>query len=432
MSFEHGTEAGHPDTELNPYEAMLARFNQAADILKIDARERAILQVPEKIVVVSLPVVMDDGSTQVFDGYRVIHSTVRGPSKGGIRYANMVNLDEVKALAAWMTWKCAVVDLPYGGAKGGIKCNPRTMSVGELERLTRAYTNAMAEVFGVDLDIPAPDMGTSGREMAWIVDEYKKMHNNQYYPGVITGKPIGMGGSQGRVQATGRGVMVTTLLALKKMGVAPEDCTVAIHGFGNVGSWAALLLSQKRLKVVAISDHTGCFYDPTGILIHDAIKYRDKNNGTLEGFQNSVKGTQKITPEEFFRLPVDVLIPAALENVITAENADSIQARLIVEGANGPTVSEADAILNDKNVMVIPDILANAGGVTVSYLEWVQNRLGNYYTEDEVNAKNDQKMTAAFEDVYQTSIIHKVPMRIAAYILSLQRVVETLRYAGKY
>ncbi len=414
---------------INPYESMLARFYSAADILNLGQRERDILSQPSKIVWVNLPVEMDNGTTKVFPAYRVIHSTVLGPSKGGIRYDMAVDLDEVKALAAWMTWKCAVVNLPYGGGKGGIQCNPKEMSVGELERLTRKYTRAMVDVFGVDLDIPAPDVNTSGREMAWIVSEFSQLNGGKFYPGVVTGKPIELGGSKGRVEATGRGVMVNTLAALKKIGKKPQDCTAAVQGFGNVGSIGAKLLSQQGIKVVAISDISGAYYNPKGFLISDAIKYRDSNGRDgLKGFD----GGEKITNEQLLALEVDILVPAALENVITAKNANDIKAKLIVEGANGPVAAEADPIIDSKGIIAIPDILANAGGVTVSYLEWVQNRRGHYYTEEEINARHDAIINAAFEEVFTTSQLHKVSMRTAAYIVGVGRVAKGLQMLGKY
>lgn len=412
----------------NPYESMLARLNKAADILQLGARERSILSVPEKIVNVNLPILMDDGSTRIFEGFRVIHSTVLGPSKGGIRYSMDVNQDEVKALSAWMAWKCAVVSVPYGGGKGGIKCNPREMSELELERLTRAYASSMAQVFGLDLDIPAPDMGTGGREMAWIVDEYQKMNNNQYIPGVITGKPLELGGSKGRVAATGRGVVTTTMEALSHHNIKPSDCTAAVQGFGNVGSWASKLYVEKGVKVVAISDVTGAYHNSKGIDINAAIEHCKNNKGQLEGF----KGADKITNEELLALKVDILSPSAMENVITAANANSIQAKFIAEGANGPVTADSDDILNNKGIFVIPDVLANAGGVTVSYFEWVQNRRGHYYSEEEINSMAATILVNAFKDVYETSKQFKVPMRTAAYVVAVRRVAAGIKLRGHY
>ncbi|HTB30517.1 MAG TPA: Glu/Leu/Phe/Val dehydrogenase, partial [Bacteroidia bacterium] len=362
--------AAHPHKHkpLSMYEAVLARFNQAAEIYKLPSDIAEILRSPEKQVKVSLPVMMDSGKVKVFEGYRIVHSTYLGPSKGGIRYALDVNDDEVKALAAWMTYKCAVAGLPLGGAKGGVTCDPRSMSAGELERLTREYTLSMCEVFGPDRDIPAPDMGTGKREMAWIVDEFSKIHRN-YQPGVVTGKPITLGGSRGREAATGRGVMIHTLEAMKKMGIDRKKSTAAVQGFGNVGSFAATLLRSKNINVVAISDYTGAYYNEKGIDLDKALQHQKKHGNTLEDFP----GGELITNEELLTLDVDVLVPAALQNQISAEIAQNVKAKLIVEGANGPTEVEADQILHDKGIIVVPDILANSGGVTVSYFEWVQN-----------------------------------------------------------
>jgi glutamate dehydrogenase (NAD(P)+) len=379
-------------------------------------------------VIVSLPITMDSGKIQVFEGIRVIHSNILGPAKGGIRFAPDVHLDEVRALAAWMTWKCAVVDIPYGGAKGGVRCNPREMSKGEIERLVRAYTMAMIDVFGPDKDIPAPDMGTGPREMAWLMDEYSKAHG-MTIPAVVTGKPLVLGGSLGRTEATGRGVMVSALTAMQKLKINPFQATCAVQGFGNVGSWAARLLEERGLKIVAISDHTGAFYSEKGINIVEAIAYRDSNNGTLEGFAG---GEKLENAADLLTLQVDVLVPAAVEDVITTANADQIKAKLIVEGANGPTSAKADAILNEKGIMAVPDILANAGGVTVSYFEWVQNRLGYKWTADRVNRRSDRIMKDAFDNVYQASVKYNVPMRIAAYIVAIDKVAQTYTYRGGY
>jgi len=379
-------------------------------------------------VIVSLPITMDSGKIQVFEGIRVIHSNILGPAKGGIRFAPDVHLDEVRALAAWMTWKCAVVDIPYGGAKGGVRCNPREMSKGEIERLVRAYTMAMIDVFGPDKDIPAPDMGTGPREMAWLMDEYSKAHG-MTIPAVVTGKPLVLGGSLGRTEATGRGVMVSALTAMQKLKINPFQATCAVQGFGNVGSWAARLLEERGLKIVAISDHTGAFYSEKGINIVEAIAYRDSNNGTLEGFAG---GEKLENAADLLTLQVDVLVPAAVEDVITIANADQIKAKLIVEGANGPTSAKADAILNEKGIMAVPDILANAGGVTVSYFEWVQNRLGYKWTADRVNRRSDRIMKDAFDNVYQASVKYNVPMRIAAYIVAIDKVAQTYTYRGGF
>lgn len=412
----------------NPLESMMERFNIAAEKLGLSDEVYNVLKNPAKQVIVSLPITMDSGKIQVFEGIRVIHSNILGPAKGGIRFAPDVHLDEVRALAAWMTWKCAVVDIPYGGAKGGVRCNPREMSKGEIERLVRAYTMAMIDVFGPDKDIPAPDMGTGPREMAWLMDEYSKAHG-MTIPAVVTGKPLVLGGSLGRTEATGRGVMVSTLAAMQKLKINPFQATCAVQGFGNVGSWAARLLEERGLKVVAISDHTGAFYNEKGINVVEAIAYRDGNNGTLEGFAG---GDKMENAGDLLTLKIDVLVPAAVEDVITTANADQIKAKLIVEGANGPTSAKADAILNEKGIMAVPDILANAGGVTVSYFEWVQNRLGYKWTADRVNRRSDRIMKDAFDNVYQASIKYNVPMRIAAYIVAIDKVAQTYTYRGGF
>ena len=411
----------------NPFESMMSRFHIAAQHLGLDDQIYNVLKSPVKQVIVSLPVTMDDGSIQVFEGYRVIHSNILGPSKGGVRFDMDVSLDEVKALAAWMTWKCAVVDIPYGGAKGGITCNPRNMSPGEVERLTRAYTQAMYEIFGPDKDIPAPDMGTGPKEMAWMMDQYSRSQG-MTVNAVVTGKPLVLGGSLGRTEATGRGVMISALAAMEKLKINPYKATCAIQGFGNVGSWAALLLEERGAMVVAVSDISGAYYNSEGINIKDAINYREANGGSLEGF----KGAEKIDPAELLLLEVDVLVPAAVEDVITEINADKINARLIVEGANGPTSAQADAIINAKGIMAVPDILANAGGVTVSYFEWVQNRLGYKWTGERVNRRSDRIMKEAFNRVHEASIQYNVPLRIAAYIVAIDKVAKTYKFRGGF
>jgi glutamate dehydrogenase/leucine dehydrogenase len=411
----------------NPFEAMMSRFRTASQILGLEDEVYNVLKVPARQVIVSLPVTMDDGSIKVFEGYRVIHSTILGPSKGGIRFDPHVNLDEVKALAAWMTWKCAVVDIPYGGAKGGVTCNPHEMSAGEIERLMRAYTMSMIDIFGADKDIPAPDMGTGPREMAWLMDEYSRMRG-MTVNAVVTGKPIVLGGSLGRTEATGRGVMVSTLAAMEKLKINPYKATCAVQGFGNVGSWAARLLADRGLKIQAISDLNCAFFNENGIDIEKAVAYRDKNKGSLEGFTEA----QKINGNEILTLPVDVLVPAATEDVITGTNASHIQAKLIVEGANGPTSSKADSIIYEKGISVVPDILANAGGVTVSYFEWVQNRLGYKWTAERVNRRSDRIMKDAFENVFKTSQDYNVSLRIAAYMVAIDKVAKTYKFRGGF
>lgn len=411
----------------NPFESMMSRFQTAAKTLGLDEQVYNVLKAPVKQVIVSLPVTMDNGQIRVFEGYRVIHSNILGPAKGGIRFDPHVNLDEVKALAAWMTWKCAVVDIPYGGAKGGVTCNPREMSAGEIERLVRAYTSAMIDVFGPDKDIPAPDMGTGPREMAWLMDEYSRTRG-MTVNAVVTGKPLVLGGSLGRTEATGRGVMVSALAAMEKLKINPYNATCAVQGFGNVGSWAAVLLAERGLKVQAVSDISGAYFNKEGIDIEAAITYRDKTNGSLEGYT----GAEKIKGDELLTLPVDVLVPAAKEDVITQSNAKKIQAKLIVEGANGPTSAKADSIIYDKGISVVPDILANAGGVTVSYFEWVQNRLGYKWEAERVNRRSDRIMKDAFGNVYNTAMEYKVSMRIAAYMVAIDKVAKTYKFRGGF
>jgi len=411
----------------NPFESMMSRFDIAAQKLGLDKETYEVLKSPTKQVIVTLPITMDDGSKKVFEGYRVIHSNTLGPSKGGVRYAPDVHLDEVKALAAWMTWKCAVVDIPYGGAKGGIKCKPWTMSTGELERLTRAYTVSMYEIFGPDTDIPAPDMGTGPREMAWLMDEFSKA-NGKTVSAVVTGKPLVLGGSLGRVEATGRGVMVSALVAMEKLKINPSHATCAVQGFGNVGSNAASLLEERGVKIKAISDHTGAYINENGINIREAIAFKDKNNNTLEGF----KAGELITNEELLELDVDLLVPAAKEDVVTMVNANNIKAKLIVEGANGPMSAKADPLIYENGVTVVPDILANAGGVTVSYFEWVQNRLGYKWTRERVNRRSDRIMKEAFERVFKVSQKYNVSLRIAAYMVAISKVADTYKLRGGY
>ena len=411
----------------NPLESMMSRFNIAADILGLDEATYNVLKAPDKQVIVNIPVTMDDGQIHVFEGYRVIHNTILGPSKGGIRYDKNVHLDEVKALAAWMTWKCAVVDIPYGGAKGGIICDPTTMSAGEIERLTRRYTLALKDIFGPDRDIPAPDMGTGPREMAWLMDEFSKT-NGMTSPAVVTGKPLVMGGSLGRTEATGRGVMVSTLAALKKLNLKPTEVSAAVQGFGNVGSWAAVLLHQQGVKIKGVSDISGAYWNADGINIDEAIAYKNAHNGRLEGFT----GATPMNPDDLLTSDVDVLVPAAVEDVITEHNAHDIKAKLIVEGANGPTSASADPIINEKGIMVVPDILANSGGVTVSYFEWVQNKQGFKWSLDMVTERADRIMSDAFEKVYQTSQKYKIPMRIAAYVVAIDKVAQTYKFRGGF
>ena len=407
----------------DPLESMMKRFHVAAEHLQLDEEIYDVLKSPAKKIIVSLPISMDNGKIKVFEGYRVIHSNILGPSKGGIRFDPGVNLNEVTALAAWMTWKCAVVDIPYGGAKGGVCCDPKNMSLSEAERLTRAYTQAMHDVFGPDKDIPAPDVGTGPDHMAWLMDEYSRSRGLTVNA-VVTGKPIILGGSLGRIESTGRGVMISTLSVLTKFKVNPYGATVAVQGFGNVGSWASYLLKERGCKIIAISDISGGYYNKKGIDIRKAIEHRNENKGSLKNF----KGGEKISNEELLALKVDVLIPAAMEDSITKENANKIKARYIVEGANGPTSFDADDILKQNDIVAVPDILANAGGVIVSYFEWVQNRLGFKWTKSRVNRRCDSIIKQGFNNVYSISKKYKVPLRIAAYISAIDKVSRTYKY----
>jgi len=407
----------------DPLASMMKRFHVAAEHLQLDEEIYNVLKSPAKKIIVSLPISMDDGTIRVFEGYRVIHSNILGPSKGGLRFDPGVNLNEVTALAAWMTWKCAVVDIPYGGAKGGVCCDPKKMSFSEMERLTRAYTQAMHDVFGPDKDIPAPDVGTGPEHMAWLMDEYSRARG-MTINSVVTGKPTILGGSLGRIESTGRGVMISTLSLLTKFKVNPFGATVAVQGFGNVGSWAAYLLKERGCKIIAISDISGGYYNKKGINIGKAITHRNENNGSLANF----KGGDKISNKELISLKVDVLIPAAMEDSITEKNAPDISAKFIVEGANGPTAYKADDILLKNKIIAVPDILANAGGVIVSYFEWVQNRLGFKWTKSRVNRRCDAIIKQGFNNVYSISKKYNVSLRIAAYISAIDKVSRTYKY----
>ena len=419
-----------PGPKLNtdsPFESMMQRFRFAADILDLDEGMFQYLSSPVKQVTVSIPIIMDDGRIEVFEGYRVIHANVLGPSKGGIRYAPDVTLEEVKALASWMTWKCAVVNVPFGGAKGGVRCDPKKLSNTELERLTRRYTANMLGIFGPDRDIPAPDMNTNEQIMAWIMDTYS-MNSQRTETAVVTGKPIILGGSQGRKEATGRGVVTVTLAGLNKLGLMSNNVTVAVQGFGNVGSVSAKLMHEQGATIIAISDISGGYFNKNGIDIPEAIKYSKENHNTLEGFP----GAEKIANHELLELECDVLIPAAKEDQINRKNAGNIQAKIISEGANGPVTASADAILEEKGIMVIPDILANAGGVTVSYFEWVQDRQGYFWTEERVNRRLNRMMRDAFDNVYGVSEEFKITLRQAAYVYAIDKVAKTLKMRGIY
>ncbi len=404
----------------------MSRFDRAAELLDLEPGLYKVLRHAEKQITVSCPVMMDSGEVEVFTGHRVLYNTSRGPAKGGIRFDMAVTLEEVKALAAWMTWKCAVVNLPFGGAKGGVLCDPSKLSVGELERLTRRYTAAIVNTLGPDSDVPAPDVNTNERVMAWVMDTYS-MRMGHTVTAVVTGKPVEMGGSLGRREATGRGCMIVIKETLKHLGMPMKGATIAVQGFGNVGSVAAELLAREGCKIVAISDKTGGCHNPSGIDVAAALAHVRKTKH-LEGFA----GATAITNDELLTLDVDVLLPAALENVITSKNAAKIRAKIICEGANGPTTAGADNILDEKGVFVIPDILANAGGVTVSYFEWVQDRGGYFWTEDVVNQRLTDIMTRSFADVLQLSQQHKVNMRTASYMLSISRVATVHRLRGIY
>ena len=412
--------------EEDPFEAMMSRFDRAAELLDLEPGIYKILRNPEKQLIVSVPVQLDSGDVEVYTGFRVLYNTSRGPAKGGIRFDMRVTLEEVKALAAWMTWKCAVVNLPFGGAKGGVICDPLKMSIGELERVTRRYTKGIISLLGPDTDVPAPDVNTNERIMAWVMDTYS-MHVGRTENSVVTGKPVEMGGSLGRREATGRGCMLVTREAMQHLGIPMKNATVAVQGFGNVGSIAAQLLVEQGCRVVAISDRTGAFHNANGIDINAAILHSMRVR-SLEGFT----GGDAIDPEDMLTLDVDVLLPAALENVITRKNAANIRAKIICEGANGPTTAIADAILDDKGIFVVPDILANAGGVTVSYFEWVQDRMGFFWSEAEVNERLTGILTRSFKEVLNLSLAHGVNMRTAAYMLSINRVATVHRLRGIY
>ncbi len=414
------------DLETNPWVSAEARFDNAAEKLGLDDGVRKVLRTPTREVTVNIPVQLDDGRLEVFTGYRVQHSLVRGPGKGGIRYAPDVTLDEVRALASWMTWKCAVVNIPFGGAKGGVICDPSMMSDGELERITRRYTAQILDVIGPDLDVPAPDVNTNDRVMAWIMDTYA-MHKRQATTAVVTGKPMELGGSRGRKEATGRGCMMVTLRALKQMDLAPQDTRVVIQGFGNVGGMAAKLMAKNGFRIVAIIEYDGAVYNAHGLDIAALAEYRH-DTGSI----NEFPGAEGIDRKEAMFLDCDVLLPAATENVITSENADRLRCRILCEGANGPTTAIADEILADRKVFVIPDILANAGGVTVSYFEWVQDRQGFFWNEELVNSRLEEIMTESFDDVTAYAGKHKVDNRTAAYMLALDRVAIAMKLRGIY
>lgn len=413
---------------ISVFDNVMKQFDEAAGKLNLDKSILDFIKVPRRSTMVNLPVKMDDGTFKMFVGYRVQHSIARGPAKGGIRFHPDVNLDEVQALAAWMTWKCAVVNIPFGGGKGGIICSPQNLSEGELERLTRRYVADMIDLFGPDDDIPAPDVGTGPKMMAWFMDTYS-MRENRSVPGSITGKPINLGGSLGRSEATGRGVMISTREAAKHLKLDLSKATASVQGFGNVGSISAILLHELGVTFTHVSDAFGALYNPKGIDVNALAEHVKNNSKTgIVGFS----GAKPISPNKVLFADVDILIPAALENQITEANADKVKARIVAEGANGPVTPEADKILRKKKVMVIPDILCNAGGVTVSYFEWVQNRIGYYWTEEEVNRRLEEKMCIAFNDVLEISRQNRTSLRIAAFMLAINRVVDVVSMRGIY
>jgi len=414
------------ERRLNPFEIAVKQLEIAGEKLKLDPNIINVLKHPRRVITVSVPVKMDDGAVKVFTGYRVQHFRARGPYKGGIRYHPSVDLDEVKALAMWMTWKCAVVDIPYGGAKGGVMCNPKEMSKGELERMTRRYTAMLEDDIGPYKDVPAPDVYTDAQTMAWIMDTYSTF-KGYLVPEVVTGKPVNVGGSEGRAEATGRGVAICAREAAKSLGIDLNGAKVAVQGYGNVGASAAKTLHQMGCKIIAASDSRGGVYDSKGVDPLALAKHKEKT-GTVLGFANS----KQITNEELLEIECDILVPAALENVITRENAPRVRARIVCEGANGPTTPEADEILHERGVFVVPDILANAGGVTVSYFEWTQNLRREYWSEEEVNRKLEQKMVKAFGEVLEIYKKHNVHMRTAAYMLGVGRVAEAFKTLGLF
>jgi glutamate dehydrogenase (NAD(P)+) len=411
--------------KINPFEVALQQLEEASKILNLDKGMLEILSNPKRILTVSIPTRMDDGSIKVFTGYRSQHNDARGPHKGGIRYHPDVTLDEVKALSMWMTWKCAIANIPYGGGKGGIICNPKQMSENELERMTRRFAYLIADVIGPYRDIPAPDVYTGGKEMAWIMDTYSALKGNYVQPEVITGKPIAIGGSLGRNEATGRGLAYTVREAAKKMEIDMKQATFVVQGFGNAGQFSSKLVEEQGAKMIAASDSQGSIIKTDGISVDALMKFK-RETGSIVGFE----GAKSITNDELLETECTILIPAALENQITKNNADKIKTQIIAEAANGPTTPEADEILFKKDILVIPDVLANGGGVTVSYFEWLQNLRRDYWTEEEVNKRLDINITKSFYDVYDTHTKYKIDMRKAATLLAVKRVVEAINIRG--
>jgi glutamate dehydrogenase (NAD(P)+) len=412
--------------EENPFESMMQRFDEAATRLKLDPNIYKILRWPNREITLYIPVLMDDGNYQVFTGYRVQHNFARGPAKGGIRYSLDVSLDEVRALAAWMTWKCAVVNIPFGGGKGGIVCDPREMSPTELERLTRRYTSDLMDFIGPERDVPAPDMNTNEQIMAWMMDTYS-MHMRHTVTAVVTGKPIEIGGSRGRREATGRGLLFVCDEACKKFNLSLNDTRVIIQGAGNVGGTAAVLMHEQGYKVIGIADITGSLYNPKGLDVPGVLAYL-KENKTVEDYSEA----EHVPASDLLEQECEILMPAATENQITSQNADRIKCRILAEGANGPTTADADEIVSAKNIFVIPDILANAGGVTVSYFEWVQDRMGFFWNEQTVNTRLHEIMVSSFNDVVRVAEKYQVNTRLAAYMLAIDRVAYDTRLRGIY
>ena len=412
--------------EFNPLLSAEARLDHAARLLGLDEGMLKVLRSPTREVTVHIPILLDDGRIEVFTGYRVLHSIARGPAKGGIRYAPDVTLDEVRALASWMTWKCAVTNLPFGGAKGGIICDPNLLSPGELERMTRRYTAQLYEFIGPEIDVPAPDVNTNDQTMAWIMDTYS-MRAGHTQTAVVTGKPIDLGGSRGRTEATGRGCMVVIEQALKRFGLERKDTRVVIQGFGNVGGMAAKVMERAGFKIIAIVEYDGVVYNENGLDIRALAEHRQKTGSITE-----FAGGQDLSPDEGLYLETEVLLPAARENVITSENAHRLRCKILCEGANGPTTHLADPILREKGIFVIPDILANAGGVTVSYFEWVQDRMGYFWNEQLVNDRMEEIMINSFRDVVAYAEKHAVDNRTAAYMLALDRVAFAIKLRGIY
>jgi len=412
--------------EENPFESMMQRFDEAARLLKLDPNIYKILRWPNREITLYIPVMMDDGNYHVFTGYRVQHNFARGAAKGGVRYSPDVSLDEVRALAAWMTWKCAVVNIPFGGAKGGIICDPRIMSPTELERMTRRYTSDLMDFIGPERDVPAPDMNTNEQVMAWMMDTYS-MHVRHTVTAVVTGKPIEIGGSRGRKEATRRGLLFVCDEACKRFGLNIADTRVVIQGAGNVGGTAALLMAEQGYKVIGLADITGSLFNPRGLNVRDVLAYL-KENKTVDGYTEA----EHIPTSELLELECEILMPAATENQITSQNAHRIKCRILAEGANGPTTADADEIVADKNIFVIPDILANAGGVTVSYFEWVQDRMGFFWNEKLVNSRLHEIMVSSFDDVVGFAEKYRVNTRLAAYMLAIDRVAYDTRLRGIY